>query len=113
MGARGEMCNLLCEGENASLEDVTPGLSSEEVSLVEKSSLDEGSGNSQGWNGSEGVCTQHTPAARRPWGLGKAVPAIPSRAGEGQGMGQGEMGSLPAPSGQVAPDLSPHPTSFL
>lgn len=39
------MCNLLCEGENASLEDVTPGLSSEEVSLVEKSDLDEGSGN--------------------------------------------------------------------
>lgn len=61
---------------------MTPGLSSEEVSLVEKSNLDEGSGNSQGWNGNEGVCTQHSPAARRPWGLGKAVPAILSRAGK-------------------------------
>lgn len=44
MEATGEMYNPLCAKRNGSVEEVTPGLSSEEVRPVEECDLDEGRG---------------------------------------------------------------------
>lgn len=79
LGVRAERCCLVWAGGNAWLEEVMPGLSSEEVRLVEKGEAT----TRAGMNGREGVCRQEYPAAR-PRGPGKAVPAPQSRAGEGR-----------------------------
>lgn len=66
MGATGEVHNPLCAKGNASLEEATPGLSSEEVRQVEKNDPGEGSGIPPGLEWQWAHNTIQQPEGKRP-----------------------------------------------
>lgn len=83
------MCYLVWAGGNACLEEVKPGLSSEEVRLVEK-----GEATARAGMAARELADNSTHQADQE-DPGKAGPAPQSRAGEGRAGGREQTGSLP------------------